>query len=92
VICRSCYRSFKTWLDFRMHFNIPSCQISEINYKMNTYNDVYKKYKLRKAKTKKKINDQLSAAQLMDIEMLNIRKTRKRYIIIKLFLNLRCMK
>jgi len=78
VICRGCYGSFKTWLDFRLHFNI-SCQISETDYKLNTYNDVYKKYKLRKAKTKKKINDRLSVAQqLMDIETLNTRKTRKR--------------
>lgn len=63
-----------------MHFNTFSCHITETNYKLNTYNDVYKKYKLRKAKTKKRINDRLSAAQLMDLETLNTRKTRKRYL------------
>lgn len=79
MICRGCYGSFKTWLDFRKHFNTLSCHTTETNYKLNTYNDVYKKYKLRKAKTKKRINDRLSAAQLMDLETLNTRKTRKRY-------------
>lgn len=63
-----------------MHFNTFSCHTTETNYKLNTYNDVYKKYKLRKAKTKKRINDRLSAAQLMDLETLNTRKTRKRYL------------
>lgn len=62
-----------------MHFNTLSCHTTEANYKLNTYNDIYKKYKLKKAKTKKKINDRLSAAQLMDLETLNTRKTRKRY-------------
>jgi len=78
VICRGCYKSFKTWLNYRMHFNTLLCHTTETNYKLNTYNDVYKKYKLKKAKTKKKINDRLSAAQLMDLETLNTRKTRKR--------------
>lgn len=79
VVCRGCYKSFKTWLNYRMHFNTLSCHTTEANYKLNTYNDIYKKYKLKKAKTKKKINDRLSAAQLMDLETLNTRKTRKRY-------------
>ncbi|XP_022177319.1 uncharacterized protein LOC111038502 [Myzus persicae] len=78
VICRGCYKSFTTWLNFRLHFNTLSCHTTETNYKLNTYNDVYKKYKLKKAKTKKKMNDRLSAAQLMDLETLNTRKTRKR--------------
>ncbi|XP_015368539.1 PREDICTED: uncharacterized protein LOC107165007 [Diuraphis noxia] len=78
VVCRGCYKTFKTWLNFRLHFNTLSCHTTETNYKLNTYNDVYKKYKLKKAKTKKKINDRLSAAQLMDLETLNTRKTRKR--------------
>lgn len=77
VICRGCYKRFKTWLNFRMHFNTLSCHTTETNYKLNTYNDVYKKYKLKKAKTKKK-NDRLNAGQLMDLETLNTRKTRKR--------------
>lgn len=79
MVCRGCCKRFVTWLDFRKHFNIL-CHTTESNYKLNTYNDVYKKYKLRKAKTKKKINDRLSAAQLMDLETLNTRKTRKRYL------------
>lgn len=62
-----------------MHLDTPLCHTTEINYKLNTYNAVYKKYKFKKAKTKKKINDRLSAAQLMDPETLNTRKTRKRY-------------
>ncbi|XP_060869866.1 uncharacterized protein LOC132944507 [Metopolophium dirhodum] len=78
VICRGCYKSFKTWLNFRLHFNTLSCHTTQTNYKLNTYNDVYKKYKLKKAKTKKKMNNRLSAAQLMDLETLNTRKTRKR--------------
>lgn len=79
VICRGCYKRFVTWLEFRKHFDRLLCHITEINYKLNTYSEVYKKYKLKKAKTKKKINDCLNAAQLMDLETLNIRKTRKRY-------------
>lgn len=61
-----------------MHFN-ALCHISETNYKLNTYNDVYKKYKLRRAKNQKKIDDRMSFDQLMDPETLNMRKTRKRY-------------
>lgn len=80
VICRGCYKSFKFWLEYRMHFTTILCHITEAAYKLNTYNEVYKKYKLRKAKTKKRINDRLSAAQLMDLETLNTRKTRKRYL------------
>lgn len=78
MICRGCYKGFKTWLNFRMHFN-TACHTTETNYKLNTYNSIYKKYKLKKAKTKKRMNDRLSAAQLMDLETLNTRKTRKRY-------------
>ncbi|VVC43024.1 Hypothetical protein CINCED_3A011210 [Cinara cedri] len=77
TICRGCCKRFTTWLDYRKHFNL-SCHTTETNYKLNTYNEVYKKYKLRKAKSKKRINDRLSAAQLMDLETLNTRKTRKR--------------
>lgn len=79
MICRGCYKSFKTWLDFRKHFNNISCHITETNYKLNTYNDIYRKYKSRKTKTNKRIKDRLNAAQLMDFETLNTRKTRKRY-------------
>lgn len=79
MICRGCYKHFLTWVQYRIHLSTPLCYTTETNYKLNTYNAVYKKYKCKKAKTKKKINDRLSAAQLMDLETLNIRKTRKRY-------------
>ncbi|XP_050522489.1 uncharacterized protein LOC126895064 [Daktulosphaira vitifoliae] len=78
VICRGCFNNFSSWLEFRKHFTSTFCSTTKSHYKFNTYNDVYKNYKLKKAKTKKKINDCLSAAHLMDFETLNTRKTRKR--------------
>ncbi|XP_050436151.1 uncharacterized protein LOC126842947 [Adelges cooleyi] len=78
VICRGCFNNFSSWLEYRKHFTPNCCYTTRSEYKMNTYNDVYKIYKLKKAKSKKRINNRLSVAHLMDYETLNTRKTRKR--------------
>jgi len=79
VICRRCHKKFNKWFNYRLHFNKLSCHTTLINYKLNTYNDVYKKYKLKNSKNKKKLNKHLSDSKLMDLETLNTRKTRNRY-------------
>jgi len=79
VICRRCYKKFNKWFNYRLHFNTLLCHTTLTDYKLNTYNDVYKKHKLKKSKTKKKIDNHLSASKLMDLETLYTRKTRKRY-------------
>lgn len=78
VVCRCCYKSFLTWLNYKMHFN-TSCHISVADYKLNTYNEVYKKYKLNSTKNKIKTWDYWSSAQQIDPITINNRRTRNKY-------------